>query len=255
MNRSELLDLIPGYVLGALEPAEKAEVEALLRIDAEAKALADEYAAMSDVLVMTAPARQSPSHLTDDLRERLRTDRKDRMTYFAPPQPKRDRPPQTIDFLRKYASVLGGIAAAAVLVLLLGAGLVIQILNRNPGEQLYAQLIAQSESERIPVTAGPDMTVSGELVVASGGRQAVIAVRNLPSTTADQTFQLWLIDDTGAQSAGLFELPSDRNLHYILVPLESPITSYQAVGLSLEPEGGSPLITAPSGPNVFAVPL
>jgi anti-sigma-K factor RskA len=255
MNRSELLDLIPGYVLGALEPAEKAEVETLLRTDAEAQALADEYAAMSNMLVMTAPAHTAPAHLGDDLRERLRTDRKDRMTYFAPPQPKRDRPPQTIDFLRKYAPVLGGIAAAAVLVLMLGAGLVIQILSRNPGEQLYAQLIAQSESERFELTAGPDMSVTGELVVASGGRQAVIAVRNLPAITTDQTFQLWLIDANGPQSAGLYKLPSDRNLHYILVPLENPISNYQAVGLTLEPEGGSPLITAPSGPSVFAVPL
>ena len=78
----------------------------------------------------------------------------------------------------------------------------------------------------------------------------------LPHIGPDQTFQLWLIEtDDVRYSAGLFQASRPGEPAYIPLALSQPIGSYQAVGMSIEPAGGSPFVTRPSGPRVFAVPI
>ncbi|HMQ54474.1 MAG TPA: anti-sigma factor [Anaerolineae bacterium] len=78
--------------------------------------------------------------------------------------------------------------------------------------------------------------------------QAVLVLRGLEPLPAEQTYQLWLIPaDNAPQPAGLLEVETDG---LAWLPLKIPATArdFAAVGVSVEPAGGSP---APSGPIVL----
>ena len=128
----------------------------------------------------------------------------------------------------------------------------------TPGAaELYAQLVAQASSSKYTVVAGEvDAAVSGNMIVSSDGKQAVLCIWSLPAITSDQIFQMWLIDTNGARtSGGLFQAEPSQKAVYIQVPLDQPVTAYKGVGVSLEPAGGSPYADQPTGPRVLSVPL
>jgi anti-sigma-K factor RskA len=252
MDRQELLDLIPAYALGALDYDERTEVEALLNTDHEARRLLEEYQAMTEAMAVMTPARRAPAYLQDDLRQRLQAGRNELSTLQVTAPPRRFKPMIWIP-----------VAAAAALVVIVGALLLWQGSMGNSPERLYGQLVAQADARRIPIQAGQDVNgqpfqASGELVISADGQQAVIRVENLPVIESDQTFQLWLVEtqtpDT-PQSGGLFRFADPKAANYILLPLVKPASAYAAVGLSLEPAGGSTAPVGPSGPRVFGVAL
>jgi len=247
MNREELIDLIPAYALGALEPELASEIERLLEAEPEARALLAEYEAVASHLAALAPMRPAPEHLQSDLRERLAARRQAR--------------PVRARLLRQLPR--GWLAAAAILAVVLGALAILWL--RDTGEPtgpdgaraLYAELIALDGTRRFAVVPGEvDPDVTGELVVSPAGDRAVIRVEALPALPDENVFQLWLIDTEGARtSGGLFGREAGQAAVYIEVPLAAPLEAYQAFGVSLEPAGGSPYPDRPTGPRVFSVPV
>lgn len=253
MKREELLELIPAYALGALDDDERAAVEAWLPTDPEAQRLLEEYQEMIDWLPLAAPAQPAPSHLQADLRRRLadqregvagrQSDDKPRLTKLPPAWP---RPMLRRDWLPMVA----GMAAALVLLV---AALLLALRPNDPGAALYARLVEQPGAREIALLPDVEPAPTGELVASPDGREAVIRVENLPDIGSDQTFQLWLVDEAGARSGGLFRFANVEGENYIVLPLEKPVTEYQAFGVSLEPAGGSPYADRPTGPRVFRV--
>ena len=242
MNEHERLeDLIPAYALGALDPAERAEVESRLAADPEAQRLLVEYEQIAAQLAFAVPARPAPAHLTDDLRRRLADRRAEA------------RPPRQGTIPARYLLPL-----AALLVLAVG---VIMILSQPPPAagpaQVFATLQAQGQARRFAVVPGEGQEgVTGELVAAPDGTRAVIQVWQLPAIPPDQTFQLWLrgVDGT-VRSGGLFRA-SPEPMTYIEIPLAGQrVEAFAAFGVSLEPAGGSPYADRPTGPRIFLVPL
>src|SRR5262245_10988112 len=130
MDRNILLDLIPAYALGALDPDERAEVEAHLASDPEAQRLLAEYQEVADLLLLTVPARQAPATLADDLRRRLKTD----AGLNAAPTPMVVASGRRI---LRPAWLIPLAAAAALLILALG--LLLRPKSTDPA-QLYTQL-------------------------------------------------------------------------------------------------------------------
>ncbi len=238
MNREELLDLIPAYALGALDPDEHAEVEALLAADAEARHLLADYERLTSMLALAAPARSAPAGLQDDLRRRLAANRLPNV-----------RPYPRLPWL----SVMVGVAAA-LLVAVVGLLAVLRT-PADPGAELYQRIVADPGARRYPLEPGLQETTSGELVASADGRAAVIRVQTLPPIEPDQTFQLWLADGDGVSSGGLFRFDDPAGPNYLIVPLEKPVEQYRAFGLSLEPAGGSPYSDRPTGPRVLRVEL
>lgn len=232
MDRNELLDLIPAYALEALEADEKLQVEALLKTDAEAQQLLAQYQDISSHLILATPARRAPSHLQDDLRQRLAA----------------NRPAQgTLPAGRRIPIWMPLLAAAAVIAIIFGA---IAYLNRNPAETLYNQIKATNGYKTLSIPGTDATTPIGEMLVSPDGSQAVIRMTRLPALQADRTFQLWLIDERGAQSAGLFPFTQSDSTYYVAVPLAKNVLEYQAVGVSVEPSGGS---TAPSTTPIVVI--
>lgn len=243
MDRSELLDLIPAYALEALDPDEKRQVEALLKSDPEAQRLLAEYQDMSSNLILATPAKRAPAHLQDDLRKRLAANRP---TQSAPSIP---APIPAIPAPRRRMSVwIPLVAAAAVIAIIFG---VLSYLNRNPAEVLYNQIKGTSGYKTMPIPGADATTPSGEMITLPDGSRAVIRMTRMPALEADRTFQLWLIDDTGAHSGGLFPFTQADSTYYVVVPLnDKKVMDYKAYGVSVEPIGGS---AAPSTTPIVVI--
>jgi anti-sigma-K factor RskA len=248
MDRDTLLDLIPAYALGALDPEEHAEVEALLATDAEAQSLLTEYQAMAEELVLTTPARRAPAHLGADLRARLAANRAEPDIQLVPPTER----PRLHRKQRTWIPYALGLAASIALVF---AALL--ILNRpgdvppdNPAER-YAWIVAQAGARRVTITSELAPTLSGELVVTADGQYGVIQVENMPQLPPERAYELWYINEAGPHSAGLLDIDNPEAAHYISLP--EPAEQYNAYAVSVEPETGSPDPNAPSGDIAFAV--
>lgn len=240
LNRDNLLALLPAYALEALDPDERAAVQAWLPTDAKARALLAQYQAVADQLYVLAPARPAPAHLEADLRRRLAAER---------------APAAQVGFWQRGRTWL---AAAALLIVLIGAALLLQLLSESgtptpDGGALYATIAAQADARRFAIEVAEEQAnLRGELVVTASGDRAVIRVERLPQLPADQTFQLWLLDIEGTlRSGGIFR--AEDEVTHILIPLERPLSAYQRFGVSIEPAGGSPYPDRPSGPVVFRV--
>lgn len=259
MDRNTLLDLIPAYALGALDIEERAEVEALLATDVEAQQMLAEYQAMADDLILTTPVRNAPAHLSGDLRQRLAANRP--LVVAAAPRPTPAEPtlvpsPVKPNLRRQSPVWIPYIAAAAMLAIVLAAVLLLQTPSGPPSDpaQRYQWIVNQENVRRIPIAAAdPSLTTHGELVLTSDGKYGVIEVQQLPEIPNNQTYQLWLIDDQGAHSGGIMDFSQPHGPNYISLPLEKAADDYDAFGLSIEPEGGSPDPNGPTGDRVFGV--
>lgn len=255
MKREELLDLIPAYAIGALDADERAELEASLRHDPELQALLADYQAVAGHLVALVPPREAPSHLQADLRQRLAASRGSTAAGTVH-RPAAVQPPAR----RRLMWIL---SAAAVLVIVLAAVLVARFGvgdDSDPASeaaQVYYELLEHPDARQYQVVAGEVVdTVGGDLVVSPDGKRAVLCVKHLPPITDEQTFQMWLVDSAGVRSsAGMFQNDPPQEKLYFEVPFDGPVTTYQAVGVSLEPAGGSPHADRPTGPRVLSVPL
>ncbi|GAB4572912.1 MAG: hypothetical protein Kow0077_13660 [Anaerolineae bacterium] len=255
-TKETLYDLIPAYALGALDEPERAAVEAALARDEGLRAELVAYEAVAAELAFAAPARPAPDHLQADLRQRLAATRAASPADVRPPE--RLPTPPVGRRQRAVYAVRVAWAVAAVLIIVVGLLLALQSGGNLPPDQLYATLEHETAAYRFPLQPG-DVTdqVRGELVIAPDGRHAVLAVEALPEIGPDQTFQLWVrgVDGT-VRSGGLFR-PAEQPVAYIPVSLQAneSLDWLLAVGVSLEPAGGSPYADRPTGPRVFAVPL
>lgn len=142
-------------------------------------------------------------------------------------------------------------AAAAVLLVttIVGAGL--WNAERTAQQEAQASLEAMaseqavSDQEREMVSAIMSADDASHLAVPaehggslevmySRGEQAMIVQPvGLPELPQDETYQLWMIDESGAASAGVLEDPAAPMMHPGGIPEGS------SLGLSIEPAGGS----------------
>jgi anti-sigma-K factor RskA len=89
----------------------------------------------------------------------------------------------------------------------------------------------------------------GAVVVSASLGEAVFVADDLQAAPAGETYQLWFVNaDGSAASAGTFA-PHDGDA---AVPLVGSPGAAAAVGMTLEPAGGSP---QPTTQPVLAIPL
>ena len=84
-----------------------------------------------------------------------------------------------------------------------------------------------------------------------GGNSALICVFDMPELPAGMAYQVWLIEDGKRDSGGLFQVSPD-GYGILMLDLQHPLTDYQAVGITVEPESGS---AGPTSPRVIGGPL
>jgi anti-sigma-K factor RskA len=228
-DHGEVRDLIPGYVLDALEPEESALVrEHLSRCAACRRELAGFLLVTDQLALDAAEASAPPSPPRPDLEERiLRIASLERARQSMRPAGRWSR---------------GLAAAAAVLIVLLGAGNVLQ-WTRSPQFQARTKglvTVAMTGTYR-------HLDAYGTLVVDVEDNEGVLAVRGLPKLSPDQSYQLWLKKGGQVQSGGLFNVDED-GYGSLLVKIPGGFRGFRAFSISVEPADGSP---SPSGSLVL----
>jgi Anti-sigma-K factor rskA/Putative zinc-finger len=141
------------------------------------------------------------------------------------------------------------VAASFLLVVAVGLGAFAVSENRraDQAEQLASRITAvvtdpdRVEAQR-PVSSGGTSTL-----IASGGR-AVFSATGLASLPGDRTYQLWVIDQTGARSVGVLGRAEAGGVTRFVAQVRSTDT----IGLTIEPKGGS---RAPTTDPIVAIPV
>jgi anti-sigma-K factor RskA len=142
-----------------------------------------------------------------------------------------------IRWFRRPIGIL--IAAAAAIVLFAGGVVAGQAFSTNQFEQQQAASLAEinaaDDAQRASaVTAdGHQATLvwSGEL-----GKSALL-IDELPALPGDEDYQLWYMNSAGAFSAGTFDSEGKGTVWRVL---EGRMRAGDTVGLTVEPNGGSP---------------
>lgn len=212
------------YAVGALTASERRELESDLVGDRRLAAELREFTETAAMLGL-APTPVAPSA---DLRASILD------SLDAVPQPSRVvRGPW---IARPVAALLGAAAAAVVAV---GGTVIALELTREPS--VVEQITAAADYER-----GVGRVEGGGTVTAVWSEsleRAAILVDGLDALPSDRVYQAWLIDDAGhADPAGTFSAPTSGTL---AVPLEGAMDAGDAIGITIEPAGGSTTPTLP----------
>lgn len=258
-DSSDLHELAGAYALDALPTDEVAVFERHLEICA---ACQRDVAEMRDVAAVLgeAQAREPAPELRRSVLRAVheadqdvgradgRRDRVLRSVQYVAQEPAAgpgDRPATTAVVRSRWPERLAPLtAAAAALVLVLGMGTAITRLDAQ-----VDQLQAQNEHVQRVLASGDLRTValSGEgaleahLVVSEVTGEAILVAQGVRALDRDQTYELWLIDDGGARSAGLFLPDEDGSVVQLIA---TDVTQASAVGVTVEPSGGSPQPTS-----------
>lgn len=225
--------LVAAYALGALDDAEREDFDAHLLACEACRQEAAEFRATAARLA-AAVAQPPPAAAKAQVMAAI-----DGVRQLPPRIPAPSAPPVLGGILRRRAVPLA--LAASVVAGALGGVAVWQTQRGQDLEQQARQ--AQQQLDTVSaVLAAPDArTVHGRAangalttVVASARQnKAVFTAANLPAPAAGKTYQLWLDHDGTMVPAGLVH--GDGT-----VVLTGDLADAGAVGLTLEPDGGSP---------------
>lgn len=197
-EHDNLRDLLAPVALGAAEPSEVARVEAHA---AECAICREELAGLRDaagLLAVSVPQEEPPPGLKDSIMRVVRAEAAERAEQEEPapvraPRPRRAR---WLPGLRPWPA-LAVVAAAAAL--LLAWNITLQV--RDGGGSGSGPVVAS-----LPVSgtaAAPGVT--GRVIYVPDEDTLVMRLSRLPALDRGDAYQLWVLKNGTARSAGLFE--------------------------------------------------
>ncbi|MEZ4541135.1 MAG: anti-sigma factor [Chloroflexota bacterium] len=272
-------ELFPFYALDALTDEEKAEVERYVAGNPAAAArLAELTLAASELNEVAPPLTPSPA-VKAGLMARVEADLRAAQPaapLAAPPAARRPTPRPPLEapsrpWWRSFMPLLAGFAALALIL----STLAIRQLSGEVGElratvatleagsgTLQTRIDAlstENETLRQKLAVRDDLlaqyTQPGALTMTIGditganpdaravltldptAEAATLRVANLPPLPADETYQAWLIVDDAPISVGTFTV-DEAGIATHVIPGGLP-GRFDAVGISIEPAGGS----------------
>uniref|UniRef100_A0AAU2JIG4 Regulator of SigK n=1 Tax=Streptomyces sp. NBC_00049 TaxID=2903617 RepID=A0AAU2JIG4_9ACTN len=241
MNTADLHTLTGAYVLDALESGERTAVERHLT---DCPSCAQEVRELSETVTRLGLAASVPptAALRDAVLRRIATVRQE--------------PPPTVPLPRRRGLVpprfrrLSHWALAACLAGAAGLGVLADWQYGQAEEARQQARQARSANDAVAaVLAAPDARMStsrlrsgavGTVVVSAARNQAVFAASGMPAPPAGKVYQLWYNDAGRMRSAGLIAAggPSTATL------LDGPVGRASGMGVTVEPDGGSPQPTS-----------
>ena len=237
-------DNLAAYALGTLDEDETRMLEEHLENCQSCQAELADYTAVSNGLLSALPPQTPHSRLRKQVEARL-------------PGNKKTSGAGRFWSLPRISFGQAGIAVAFVFLLFLNLYSALQ-MRRLQGQQaeltqhIYAEqsaiaMLAYPGTQKISIHEG----VAGSLLLNAETNTAVLFTWDLPELPEDQTYQIWLIDAQGNRvSGGLFETSPENEYTTVQVAASSPLDDFVALGVTIEPWGGSP---GPTGPNVLKV--
>lgn len=262
--------LAAGYALGSLTPEECAEYEAYLAEDARARREAQEFGAIAAALADEVAEDAPPPALKARLMAQIATlpqekpaasepvasspvhpvapvveDPAEPARPVAPPVGAAERRARQRWYRRP--GILAAAAAAAVVLFAGGTALGAALTSGGQGQTQQASALAQIMTA--PDAQRATQKVSGggvaTLVWSDSLGKSAIAVTDLSAAPAGKTYQLWYISGSTATSAGLLDAHGSA-----WQVLDGRMTAGDAVGVTVEPSGGS---KAPTSKPVLVI--
>ncbi len=232
---------LAAYALGSLDPGETAALEAHIQTCETCRAELADYRRLSSGLLAALPPRPPSAAVRRSLQKRLAADRAPRV-----------RPQFNWSF--------GQLVFAAALAVLVGLNLLTvsqvyslrreqaELLDKHTSEQTAIAMLAYPTTKTL---AFEENGVSGSLLVDKQRNLLAVFAWNLALPPAGKTYQMWLIDPKGDRTSGGFIAP-ETGYPFVMVVIHSPqpLTSFNGIGITVEPIGGSP---KPTGPRILHV--
>lgn len=245
-NPEEMRALLPGVALGISTPAENQAVQALLSDDSEAAHELADYRAVAEGMLLSTPAVEPPATAL----ERLLA------ATGAAAEPELAPQPGMIGRLFAPRWRVSVAAAAAALAVALG---VTGYLAAQMNELQRLLSVTQEQTDAIALMREADVgwvkiqnpeeqTDSSPYawMIYSPGRQSgVILTNNFPPLQQDMAYQLWAAQGDQPVSLGTFRVGNDGTAWYQFW-LPERITAFERMGITAEPEAGSPGPTSPA---------
>lgn len=229
-------DLLPGYVIGALDPDELEFVERHLALCARCRAAATEVRRTAQLLAFFPPPQPVPARARRTLLARIRP----------------ASSPSLVAWLRRPAWVLA--IAASVLALLFGWQLAerdrtadqqtLQALQADSQRRAVVQLLAQRDGLLIRLQGnGAARNAHGAIILDPSSNTALIAVEGLPRPATGQSYIVWLVRGQEYQQAGILPVDERGHAELFLSPRES-LRTFDALAITLE---NSLQVSSPNG--------
>ena len=206
-----LRDLLPAYALGAVDPDEARQVEALLRRCPDWQVELNAYQQLNAELAALLPPVAPPPSVKAGLIQAVTA------------RPKR----------RRWA--WGWVAAACLLIVLVVSNAAWAAVAR---QQAPLELVLHP----VQADAAPDAT--GRVLWARAEPQAFLILSGLPPLAPDQTYQAWVRDGERIVSLGLVQPQPDGSAALVF---DGALLAgrFDTVGVTVEPAGGSASPTTP----------
>jgi len=279
MDRPQIEELLPFYALDALNDEERELVEAYLKEHPEARQQVEEMGGAVSALPYGVPPIDPSPHSKEALMRRVAADQSATSSMRKQEsRPRVMRLGNILQAFSMGVAIIA-IVWAVILntqlaqlrneVLTLRNAIVAQANSleqidelRNEVSTLRKAVVAQANSleqinqsvdqinaklpQEIPAAVvtislrGTDVQpqAQGQLIVDPNSESAVLVIAGLDQLEAGKTYQVWLIDGGTPESAGLLAV-DENGQGVFIVTSEAAIGSFNALGISIEPEGGS----------------
>lgn len=235
------LDMIPGYVLGALETEELEEVERHLAVCERCRRTVAEARRTVDLLAYLPPPQPVPARVRRVLLARLRS--QGLLSWVRRPA---------------WATAL----AATLLALVLGWQLVEQqrtadrqarqAIEADAQRRAAVQLVAQRDGLLIRLQGtGKASEAHGVIIVDPSSNTALVALERLPRPATGQAYVVWLVRDQEYHPAGILPVDESGHAELFLSPRES-LRTFDALAITLE---NNPSVATPNGQPVALATL
>lgn len=259
LAEGRVLELAEIYALDALSDAERAEIDNYIATAPVRSAFLERVRQSQEALAtsFTEEAEPRPGLLQDILRQLPQQPREATSPSSAPDVsdgPAMYAAPDVVDLAaarsrrdrRRFGGVRGWVtaAAAAGVIALGGVGVGVYVAGQNDpvNQVLQAGDVRQAT---VNVNGGGTATVS----ISSTKNAVVVRMNGVPAPPSGKVYQMWLIPKDGSDPVSQGLMDAEALSHPAVV---SGISSAAAIGITVEPVGGS---KRPTLPTVAAAPL
>jgi anti-sigma-K factor RskA len=273
----QLHALLPDYVIGASDPDEVRLVEELLQRCPDGAANLADYEAMTEALLHSAPPVQPPASLRASLLAALddvpqssparvippvmpAPETHLRPTPAIHPMPVTAAPTAPTSKISTFPAARWLAAVAAIAVVMLVASNMFWLNRDAEARARVADLMAREqavlamlEQQQAVLASLGDVTTQRYTLASTdagpataqavafwrpGNAYGLLSVAGLPEPEAGRTYQFWLIRGEQAIPAGLLDVGADGR-GTLIFDASEPVDSFDAIGVSEEPAGGS----------------
>ena len=237
-NETHVFDLLPAYAIGGLDSDEARQVEEHLLSCLICRNESSSFQMVAEELTLTVPDAAPSPALKDRLMQRVQpvnsAHQQGQERVFKPA------------LVRPFWEWLMPAWGLVSLFLILGLAASSLFLWQRLSQLEFA---APGGMRAVPLNAtdaAPQAT--GFVLISADGEDGALVVDGLPPLEESQEYQLWLIRD-GQRTSGAVFSTDEKSYGGTRIRAPRPLTDYSALGVTIEPAGGSP---APTGQQVLA---